>query len=104
MSDSNGNGVSIKRLRLGMDDLRWLFVLIVAGISWGLKIEFTLASSINRIDEVNRIAHAQLLARIEVIEQQLAAGVLPRADERITTLERSHIEIDQRLHDLEVGR
>lgn len=82
-------------LRLDVNDLRWILVFLIAGIAWGLKLEFRIDgaySNVNaRIDLIMK-DHAEVDARVADIEHTIGAGVLPRTEERLVALQKESAE------------
>lgn len=82
-------------LRMDINDLRWIFVLVIFGITWGVKLEFKIDAVQNamtaRIDLAVR-EHAAMDSRLADVEHKVDAGVLPRTEERLIAIQREALE------------
>lgn len=68
-----------------------LLAMLLAVIMWGLKLE----SELN----VERQINTTQAAEIAELKAQVGNGILPRAEERITSLERRMDRHDERTHE-----
>lgn len=72
-----------------------LFMLLLSGLIWGLKLESKIDDAIGRLENLRLESSKDL----ELVRHQLEAGILPVTKERIESINVKMDQLEKRLND-----